>query len=234
MIDISGMGVLAVAMVLGVTHGFEPDHAAGISALTTDADGWTHAAFVGGSFAVGHVVVVVAWVGTLTALGRVGTDPPAVFEAVGTTMIGLVLFSVACLLAAKGTHRVRGLPLHALPTAISGRVEGTVAHAHTHLYHSHESHADYLRTGIVGSLFALSPPVSMLALASTIIPTAGFDSALVAVSVYALGIISTMTLVGSGVGELFSVVQGRGERVHAAFELLTSVLVLGFALRMLV
>ncbi|WP_440008694.1 hypothetical protein [Halomicrococcus sp. SG-WS-1] len=233
MIDVSGVGVLAAAAVLGITHGFEPDHAAGISAMTTDAHGRTHAAFVGGSFAVGHVVVVLAWVAVLIAIGRVATAPPAVFDTVGTTLAGLVLFGVACVLAAKGTRRVRGLPVHSAPAAISGPVGQTVSHAHLHLHHSHDSYADYLRTGVIGSLFALSPPVSMLALVSTVVPTSGLRGALVAVAVYALAITSTMSVMGGGIGELFSVVQGRGKRVHAAFELVTSVVVLGFALRLL-
>lgn len=234
MIDVSGVGVLAAAAILGITHGFEPDHAAGISALTTDADGWTHAAFVGGSFAVGHVVVVLAWVAVLTAVGRVATAPPAVFDAVGTTLAGLVLFGVACVLAAKGSRRVRGLQVRSVPTPVPGSVGRTVSHARSHLHHSHDSYGDYLRTGVVGSLFALSPPVSMLALVSTVIPTGGLHGALAAVAVYALAITSTMSVIGGGLGELFSVVRGRGERVHAAFELVTSVVVLGFALRLLV
>lgn len=233
MIDVSGVGVLAAAAILGITHGFEPDHAAGISALTTDADGWTHAAFVGGSFAVGHVVVVLAWVGILAAVGRVATAPPDAFDAVGTTLAGLVLFGVACVLAAKGSRRVRGRPVHSVPAPISGPVGRTVSHAHSQLHHSHDNYADYLRTGVVGSLFALSPPVSMLALVSTVVPTGGLHGALAAVAVYAVAITSTMAAIGGGIGELFSVIQGRGERVHAAFELATSVVVLGFALRLL-
>jgi len=229
--ELSGASVLVAAAVLGVTHGLEPDHAAGISALTTEADGPTHAAFVGGCFAVGHVLVVLAWVGLLAVVGRAVASAGAL-DAAGSIAVGLVLLGVATLLAATGSRRLRGLPAHPSPAEASSAVGRTVSFAHAHLHHSHERRADYLRTGVVGSLFALSPPVSMLALISTVVPTGGVGAALGAVSVYAVTITAAMAAIGGGVGELFSLLSGR-RRLHAAFELGTSALVLAFAVRLL-
>jgi len=101
-------GILASAVVLGVTHGFEPDHAAGISALTDDTNSWRHAALVGASFAVGHVVVVLAWVVALTVLDGTLDRVPGVAERVGTVVPAVVLSGVALLLATAGVRRLRG------------------------------------------------------------------------------------------------------------------------------
>lgn len=228
-----GTDVLAAALVLGATHGFEPDHAAGISAMTADADGWAHAAFVGGAFAVGHVLVVLGWLVLLTALGQAVAASSEAFEVVTSGVVGIALVGVALLLATTGSRRFRGLPPRPTPAGASGPVEATVARVHANLAHAHETRVDYLRTGVIGSLFALSPPVSMLALVTAVIPARGLGGAVEAIAVYAVVITATMALVGGGVGSLSAVAAGRGEKVHAVFELATSVLVLGFAVRLL-
>ena len=59
-----------------------------------------------------------------------------------------------------------------------------------------------LRTaGVVGALFTLSPPLSMIAFAATLFPA---DPELVAVAVaaYAVVITATMSALGAGVGAL--------------------------------
>lgn len=223
-------GVLVAAAVLGVTHGFEPDHAAGISALTSDTDGWRHAAFVGGSFAVGHVVVVLGWVALLTLVGRTATAAPAGIDTAGTLLAGSVLVAVALLLAATGTRRLRGLPARPVASGGAGPVSRTLAYAHDHLHaHDHQTRTDYLRTSVVGSLFALSPPVSMLALVSAVLPTAGMDATGLAIVAYAVVLTATMGFVGTGLGGVFSLARGHSRRVHAAVELVSSAVVLAFA-----
>jgi nickel/cobalt exporter len=231
----AGLGVLGAAAVLGVTHGFEPDHAAGISALTSDADRWTHAAFVGGSFALGHVLVVLAWVAVLLALGQAASNLSGTLDRAGTLLAGTVLFSLALLLATTGSRRLRGLPTAPTVAGDGGPVGRTLALAHSHLHrHDHQTRADYLRTGVVGSLFALSPPVSMLALVSAVLPTGGVAATGASVAVYAVALTTSMVLVGSGLGSVFSLARGVSRRAHAAVELSASVVVLGFAVHLLV
>jgi len=230
----AGLGVLGAAAVLGVTHALEPDHAAGISALTSDTDNWTHAAFVGGSFAVGHVVVVVAWVGLLTLLGTAASTIPSVVDQFGATVAGGLLVAVAALLAVTGARRLRGRPAHPEPGNASNMVGKLLSRAHAHLHsHDHETRTDYLRTGVVGSLFALSPPVSMLALVSAILPTAGLHATSASVGVYAVSLTATMVVVGTGLGGVFTAARRRGRHAHAAVELCASVVVLAFAAQLL-
>lgn len=230
---LAGLGVLASAAVLGVTHGFEPDHAAGISALTSDADGWIHAALVGASFAVGHVVVVLVWLAGLRALGGTLSAVPGVAETVGTVVPAVVLSGVALLLATTGLRRVRGRSPHPHRGETDGPVGWVLARVHHRLHgHDHETAGDYLRTGVVGSAFALSPPVSMLALVSAVLPTAGAALTLSAVAVYAVGLTLSMVAVGAGLAGAFGVAGRRGRRAHGTLEVAAGVVVLGFAVRL--
>ncbi|NIC00206.1 hypothetical protein [Halobacterium sp. R2-5] len=234
MIDVgagAGLGVLGAAAVLGVTHALEPDHAAGISALTSETDRWTHAAFVGGSFAVGHVLVVVAWVAVLTLLGTAASTVPAVVDEFGTLVAGGILLAVAALLAVTGTRRLRGRTAGGDAETAVGRV---LAALRTRLHsHDHETRRDYLRTGVVGSLFALSPPVSMLALVSAVLPTSGLPATTASVGVYAVALTLTMVGVGTGLGGVFTAARQRGQHAHAAVELCASAVVLAFAVQLL-
>jgi High-affinity nickel-transport protein. len=229
------LGILASATVLGVTHGFEPDHAAGISALTDDTDGWRHAALVGASFAVGHIVVVLAWVVLLTFLGGTLDRVPGVAEHVGTVVPAVVLSGVALLLATAGVRRLRGRsprPNHEDADGPSGRL---LASVYTRLHgHEHETTGDYLRTGTIGSLFALSPPISMLALVATVLPTAGVPVTTVAVASYAVGLTVSMVAVGAGLAGVFTAASGRGRHLHGTVELVGGVVVFGFALQLVV
>ena len=54
-----GAGALLTAGVLGTTHGIEPDHVAGIAALTHEAADPKLSALVGGCFAAGHAIAQV-------------------------------------------------------------------------------------------------------------------------------------------------------------------------------
>lgn len=229
------LGVLGAAVVLGFTHGLEPDHAAGISALTSEADSRGHAAFVGASFAVGHAVIVVAWVALLSALGAGAGAAPDALGEVGETLAAVILATVAVLLGVTGVRRLRGLPLEPRSADAPDPTGRVLAAVHSRLsHHSHETRTDYLQTGLVGSLFALSPPVSMLAFVSAVVPTAGVGGAAGAVAAYALALTVTLALVGGGVGTLVSFTRDRGPQVHATFEIVAAAAIVWVAARTLV
>ena len=91
----------------------------------------------------------------------------------------------------------------------------------------------YLGTGIVGALFTLSPPLSMIAFAATLFPQYGADTVLLAVLTYALSITLTMSLVGAGVGALFGATSV-DPRVHGLARGVAGLFVGGFAITLLV
>jgi|GEM_PF-342853 len=103
---------------------------------------------------------------------------------------------------------------------------GVVHHDHGH------GVGAYLKTGLVGALFTLSPPVSMILFASSLFPDYGGGAVALAVVAYAVSITATMSAIGAGVGTLFGVT-AVSPRVHAGARVLGGVVVAGFALSML-
>jgi ABC-type nickel/cobalt efflux system permease component RcnA len=266
--------VLFTAAVLGVTHGIEPDHAAGIASLTSETGDSKRSALVGGCFAAGHVALVLVWIGVAYLLFD-ATSVPAVTERIGTIVLGIVLVLLSGLLGVTGartfvhTHghshtaddrsdrnRHRHFHLHSPFSSESDGTAGHGSHArddsdhgrgHDHNHdgpdHDGPDHADhdrsgtaahahdhtvrsYLKVGLVGALFTLSPPLSMLALVSVIIGNVGTEGVLLAVSIYAVAIVATMASVGGGVGFVFGAARKRSERVHASLQMASAAIVL--------
>lgn len=233
-----GVGHLLTAGVLGITHGIEPDHVAGITALTHEAGDPKLSALVGGCFATGHALLVACWI-VFAYLVFGTTSFPAVYEQVGLLFVGLVLSLLSLYLGVTGTRKLlhrhehdHGNDLHAhyhlhLPASLRPSTEGHGDHGHEH------TTVEYLKIGTVGALFTLSPPVSMIAFISVAMSESGAPLMIGVVAAYALSIIATMALIGGGAGSLFEFSKAQGERVHAISQVVASVLVLGFALNML-
>ncbi|ESS08300.1 MAG: hypothetical protein A07HN63_02322 [uncultured archaeon A07HN63] len=238
-----GVGYLLTAGLLGITHGIEPDHVAGITALTHEAGDAKLSALVGGCFAAGHALLVVAWIaGAYLLFGT--TSFPAVFEQFGTLFVGTVLALLSLYLGVTGTrklvHRHRhdhGESLHShyhvhLPASIRPTSAGHDDHD-DHDDHSEHGHnhgvLEYLKIGTVGALFTLSPPVSMIAFISVTVADSGTPLMIGVVAAYAATIIATMAVIGGGAGSVFGFSKAKGERFHAISQVVASVIVLGFA-----
>lgn len=209
------MTVLATAGILGVTHAIEPDHVAGISSLTSEYGDSRLSALVGACFSLGHVALVIAWLAVAYVLfGR--TEFPPIYDTIGTVGVGVILGVLGTVLAVVGLRRVLRLDEHE---------HGDVTHSHPHLHlpllgvgghdHGHDT-VSYLKTGLVGALFTLSPPVSMIVFSSTLLPDYGATVVVPAVATYAVTITATMSLLGAGVSALFGFTRGRGVRLHGA------------------
>ena len=246
--------VLFTAGVLGVTHGIEPDHAAGIASLTSDTGEAKRSALVGGCFAAGHVLLILVWIPVGYLLFG-ATSVPEATETVGTIVLGVVLVLLGGVLGVTGArtfvhthghshasdegdrrHRHRHLHLH---SPLSGNHRGSSRdrgrghdHGHTHddghehdhdasetPAHTHEHTVrSYLEVGVVGALFTLSPPLSMLAFVSIVVGNTGIEGAILAVAIYAVTIVTTMASIGGGVGFVFGAASERSERAHASLQ----------------
>jgi len=242
------VGALVTASVLGVTHAVEPDHVAGIASLTGRFGDARLSALVGVCFSLGHVALVVGWLGVGSVLLRQTTFPPA-FDIVGSAGVAIVLGLLGTTLAVGGLRRLRHAHTH--------EHDGTVrTHAHVHLPllgghdpathdadathdhdptthdHDHTVRA-YLKTGLAGALFTLSPPLSMIAFSSTLF-SADPDLVVVAVVVYAVSITVTMSALGAGAGAVFERTSRTNRRVHGGVQALAGVLVVGTAVTVLV
>lgn len=91
----------------------------------------------------------------------------------------------------------------------------------------------YLKMGVVGALFTLSPPLSMIAFAATLFPQYGSDTVVLAVLAYTVSITLTMSLVGAGVGALFGATSV-DPRIHGLARGVAGLFVGGFAISMFV
>lgn len=246
------LGAVLAACALGVTHAVEPDHVAGITALTSDADDPRLSALVGGCFAIGHALLVVVWILAAKAVFDVAAFPAGA-ERVGTLAAGGVLVGLSLYLGVSGARRLVHRHDHGdgqrhahhhlhLPSFL--RLGGGHAHGHGDAAHSHD-HAEstghdhghgavaYLKVGTVGALFTLSPPVSMLAFLSATASGTGRTASVGVVAAYAVAITLTMAAVGGGVGVVFRLTGAGGKRLHAAAEVTASLLVFALGVHLL-
>ena len=240
--------MLLTAAALGVAHGLEPDHMAGITALTHEAANPRLSMLVGACFAVGHVVLVVLWIALATLLFRTSSFP-AHFERFGLLAVGIVLTLLSLYLGYSGTRKLlhrhshdhgdgRHTHVHLhLPglMADDGHDHGLGVHDHDDGDHAH-SHglAAYLKIGTIGALFTLSPPVSMIAFISVAMAEGTSATIVGVVAVYAVTIVATMAVIGAGTGTLFGIAKENGSTYHAYLEVVASVAVLAVAVSLLV
>lgn len=229
------VSAVTTGVVLGVTHAVEPDHVAGIASLTGRFGDTRLSAVVGACFSFGHVVLVIGWLGVGSLILRRTTFPP-VFDIVGTLGVAVLLCLLGTGLAVGGVRRMRHAHTHEHDA--SG-----VVHQHAHLHvplfgddhdhdaaHSHDHTVRaYLKTGVVGALFTLSPPLSMIAFSATLF-SAGAELVMVAVVAYAVSITATMSALGAGAGTVFQRAGRLNARVHGGVQTLAGVLVVGIAL----
>jgi len=207
------LSALATAGLLGVTHAVGPDHVAGISSLTGDYGDSRLSALAGACFSVGHVALVGAWLAVgYVLLGR--TEFPAALDALGTVGGGVVLGLLGAAMAAGGLRRI-------LRTGERSRGDGSHDHPRVRLPlpgtgsrgRDHGA-LPYRKIGLVGALFTLSPPVSMIVFASTLLLDYGAPVVAFAVLVYGGAITVSMSLLGAGAGALFGRTRERSARVY--------------------
>ncbi|MFQ6090457.1 MAG: hypothetical protein ACE5LD_03360 [Candidatus Bipolaricaulia bacterium] len=210
------ISLLITSSLLGLLHGIEPDHAAGITALASGA-GPKKSFLIGVFFALGHVILVIGWL-IILSLGMRAL-PEEVMAAVGERIIGIVL-------ALLGTIMI----LQAIHSHAHRHHEAEHQHLHLHLLgrgHGHKHGVMALfKISLVGSVFALSPPLSMMAFLSAVVLSQGLK--LVLVLPYALAILLSMGLVGAGVGTLFHHLQR--DRAFPVLRASAGVLIIGYGM----
>ncbi|MDY7082287.1 MAG: hypothetical protein SXQ77_07775 [Halobacteria archaeon] len=106
---------------------------------------------------------------------------------------------------------------------------------HDEYVHEHQHDHDhgilrYLKIGVVGAMFTLSPPVSMMAFITFLLPSFTVVQTLLIVGFYTIAIVSTMSLIGAGAGSIFSVAQGKGEKYHSVIQIFGGILVFAFGI----
>lgn len=223
---------LVTAGVLGVTHAIEPDHVAGISSLTSEYGDSRLSALAGACFSLGHVALVVAWLVIASVLLK-RTEFQAVYDAVGTIGVGVILGILGGTMAVGGLRRVVRTDEH-------DHDDRTHSHPHIQLpltgggphEHDHDT-VSYLKTGLIGALFTLSPPISMIVFSATLLPNYAPTIVGLAVLTYAVTITATMSALGAGAGALFGLVKGRSLAVHGAAQMVAGIVIVGLGVVLL-
>ncbi|MEF8855193.1 MAG: hypothetical protein V5A24_06860, partial [Haloarculaceae archaeon] len=91
----------------------------------------------------------------------------------------------------------------------------------------------YLKMGVLGALFTLSPPLSMIAFLASIQAVVGGTLLWTAVGVYSVTIVLGMAVLGAGVGRLADTIGRYGDRAHTAMQLLTGLVLSAVAIHLL-
>jgi len=224
----AGIGAIATGAVLGITHTIEPDHVAGVASLSGRTHDRRRSALIGTCFALGHVVLILAWLLVGYAIhGR--TAFGSVFDVVGTLGVAILLGLLGATMTVGGLRSF----VHRHAHVHDDDTQAGDAHTHYHVYlpfvgdsvHRHgdarpepadsRSHVHdhtvrhYLSTGVFGALFTLSPPLSMIAFTATVLPAHGPAAVGVAIAAYTVGIAVTMGALGAGVGTIAEVTAER-------------------------
>lgn len=224
------VGALVTAGLLGFTHGIEPDHIAGISALAGETGGSRLSAVAGACFSLGHVVLVVLWLGVVVVFDGLNAFPRSL-DRFGTVGAALVLAGLGTVMVLGGLRVVARTDAHS---------PGRVPHGHSHMHlpvAGIGEHTDdlgsYIQTGLVGALFTLSPPLSMIAFTGTVFPQYGSGIVGLAVAVYAVSITFTMSAIGAGVGATFGTAHSLDARAYGAIRTVGGIVVVALAVGML-
>lgn len=216
---------VATAGILGVTHAIEPDHVAGISSLTSEYGESRLSALAGVCFSLGHIVVVTLWLFVASFLLE-QIDFPPVYDTAGTAGAGILLGLLGGAMAIGGIQRVY----------LDEHNHGKASYTHSHVYfsfmqpteHGHDS-VFFLKTGLIGALFTLSPPISMIVFSSTLLPDYGAGVVSLAVVTYGISIITTMGIVGASTGAVFGIAKQRSFRFHGGVRTVAGLGILTFA-----
>lgn len=152
-------GVLGTALTYGFRHGFDWDHIAAITDITSSQENSRRALFLATLYAVGHAAVVFV----LGVLAIVAGDfvPPGVDEVmgrvVGATLIALGVYVFYSLLRHGRDFRMRSRWMLVLEGArrLIRRLQGgsaqpvTIEHAHEHVVgnHGHHHHPHEMQAG---------------------------------------------------------------------------------------
>lgn len=239
---LAGEGIMITACILGVTHGVEPDHVAGITALTHEAGNPRLSALVGGCFGLGHTLLVVGWIALAYLLFESASFPPQ-FEQLGLLSVGIVLTLLSLSLGIRGTQSLLHKHDHSHDdgshTHFHEHVSSLVSREDDHTNASKGTHEhghgvfEYLTIGTIGALFTLSPPMSMIAFITLAMKNSGETLVLGVVAGYTVSIVATMAAIGGGAGSFFRVSKLKGKRFHAIAQVVAAVMVLVFAVNLL-
>jgi hypothetical protein len=182
------MGVLALAVVLGLRHASDPDHLVAVTSLVaTNTGGVRAASAIGAWWGVGHAATLIAIGLPLIALRE---ELPAGLETTAERLVGVVVLILAMRVLVDWVRGGCRADRHRHPPA--------AVHRHVHAgAHSHEGRPpDAARAAAIGMLHGVAGTGAIVVLLITALPAQG--TALAALLVFApMSVLSMAFFTGS-------------------------------------
>jgi hypothetical protein len=187
-------------ILLGVTHAFDADHIAAVSALVAGTDDPRRALRLALVWGIGHMIPLLAVAAVGLSLGVVMPSWVAglVERSVGVVLLllgGMTLFGI----------RARGIHIHA-------HTHDGVAHVHFHAHrrqpeNHHHTHAAVL-TGAVHGLAGSAAPMALIPLGAA----HGAGEMLLFVAIFGASVAAAMAAYAFGLGRLSAALGDRSSR----------------------
>lgn len=215
------MEIYILVFILGITHGFDVDHLAAITALASrGASNW-ETATLGLSFGFGHMITLLIFgiIGLITGL----VIPPS-FERGAEIFGGLLLILIGGIILYELTQKKVFIHQH----SHSHPVE---PHAHLHLHanqlHS-QKHKHAHQATVIGGLFAFSGLRNLLIMVPVVLAASIWEGSFY-ILIFGIGVIISMSLYGLVIGKFISITKD-SVLIHRVTSILTALISLGLGI----
>ncbi len=194
------METYILVFILGITHGFDVDHLAAITALASRGASKYETATLGFSFGFGHVITLLIFgvVGLIT-----GLVIPQSFERKAEIFGGSLLIIIGLMIFYELTKKNVYAHQHS-----HDHPEEPHNHMHIHNRHPHANkHLHQHQATIIGGLFAFSGLHNLLIMVPIVLATNILEGSLY-ILVFGIGLIISMSLYGLLIGKFMNITRG--------------------------
>lgn len=191
------MEIYILVFILGITHGFDVDHLAAITALASRGASKWETATLGFSFGFGHMMTLLIFgvIGLIT--GRV---IPQSFERKAEIFGGSLLILIGLMILYELTKKNVYAHQHS-----HDHPEEPHSHMHIHNHHPHANkHIHTHQATLIGGLFAFSGLHSLLIMVPIVLAANIWEGSSY-ILVFGVGVIISMSLYGLLIGKFMNI-----------------------------
>ncbi len=212
------MDIQVLVFILGITHGFDVDHLAAITALASRGATKFETATLGFNFGLGHMLALFIF-GVLGLLTGLAITPS--FERAANIFGGLLLIILGGAIIYEEAQKKAYLHQHS-------HDHSKEPHDHYHIHEKSphkEEHKHAHQATVLGGLFAFSGLRSLLIMVP-IVWAANIWDGFYYILIFGLGVILSMTLYGLLIGKFMHITQD-SVKIHRLTSLLTALISIG-------
>ncbi|MFQ6137357.1 MAG: sulfite exporter TauE/SafE family protein [Candidatus Hydrothermarchaeales archaeon] len=215
------MEILILIFILGITHGFDIDHLAAITALASRGASNLETATLGFSFGFGHMMTLLIFgiIGLLTGL----VIPPS-FERGAEIFGGLLLIVIGGIILYELAQKKVYIHQHS-----HRHPEEPHTHFHLHVNQPHpQKHKHAHQATLVGGLFAFSGLRNLLIMVPIVLATNIWEGSFY-ILIFGIGVIISMSLYGLVIGKFIYITRD-SILIHRLTSILTALISLGLGI----